>query len=83
MRTAAVVPFQPSENYPSRSEEATVKTFYAIDNNFKEATHRTARIRLSRGEQGIPQGFELEAVCGATAEVYALDLMEDDALVTC
>jgi hypothetical protein len=59
-----------------------MKTFSGLDESFEDVTHKTARISLSRDEQGIPDGFQFEALCGATTRETWLDF-ENESPVTC
>lgn len=43
-------------------------------------THTAGRIELSKGDQGIPNGFELVALCGATSVEYSINLFEDESM---
>lgn len=57
-------------------------TMYAYHNG-ENSTHVVARVRLSKGSQGIVDGFTLIAHCGAQAETSELDFESGDEQVTC
>ncbi len=43
-------------------------------------THTAKSIELSKGDQGIVDGFELVALCGATSRSDSINLFEDETM---